>query len=51
MFLKEFFEKANFEKKSAEDNRNMKKLPSLQSVNKSIWPCSLDVGMYHLSLK
>ena len=31
MFLKFFFEKVNFEKKSADDNRNHEKIPSEQN--------------------
>ena len=29
-FLKEFFEKVRFEKKSTDDNKSLKKLPSMQ---------------------
>ena len=33
VFMKEFFEKVNFEKKAADDNKCMNKLPSMQTVN------------------
>ena len=32
VFLKEFLEKVDFEKKSADDNKRMNKLPSMQRV-------------------
>ena len=33
MFLKEFFKKVNFEKKSADDNRGMEKYPACNELN------------------